>query len=66
VTDERLAVGPNEAAKLLGVGRDRVFFLLNTGQIPSFKLGARRLIPVSALREFVERAVEPIPAGARR
>lgn len=61
--DERLTVGIEEAAELLGVKRDMVFRLIAAGEIPSFKLRARRLIPVEGLRAFVaKRAAEAVPA----
>ena len=64
---EKLAVGISEAATVLGVGRDVIYALLNSGELPSFKVGARRLIPVSGLRAYVERHTpEPQPVGAER
>jgi excisionase family DNA binding protein len=51
---EKLAVGPNEGARMLGIGRDAMFRLLLSGQLPSFRIGARRLIAVSDLRAFVD------------
>ncbi len=49
-----LAYRPNEAARLLGVGRDTVFDLLRTGELRGFKLGHRmRLISAEELERFV-------------
>ncbi len=66
---ERLAVGVNEAAQILGVGRDLVYRLVMAGDLPSFSIGARRLISTAALREYVDRqsaeaarTAEPAPA----
>lgn len=53
--NEKLAVGVNEAATLIGVRRDLLYRLVHAGEVPSFKVGARRLIPVAGLREYVER-----------
>ena len=51
---DRLAYSVEEAAESLGIGRTAVFGLVRSGVIRSFKLGKRRLISDSALREFVE------------
>ena len=56
VTGDRLAVCIEDAAELVGLGRDTLYrLLLVTGEIPSFKVGGRRLVPVAGLREWVER-----------
>lgn len=57
---ERLAVSVDEAARLIGVNRAHLYPLVMGGTVPSFKLGARRLIPVEGLRRWVEEQ-----AGAR-
>lgn len=49
----RIAVSPREAARLLGVSVPTVYTLLNAGHIPSVKCGARRLISVRALHQFI-------------
>ena len=38
----------------LKVGRSTVFGLIDTGQLRSVKIGRRRLVPETALIEFVE------------
>ena len=55
MADGKLAVSVNEAAELIGLGRDVTYRLIMSGDIPSFKVGARRVIPVAGLREYVER-----------
>lgn len=52
---ERLAVGVEEAADMLGIGRSSVFALMNAGDLKSLKVGKRRLIAVAELRAFLER-----------
>lgn len=53
-----LSVSVDEAARLIGVGRSTMFALLDSGEIRSVKVGARRLVPRRALEEFVsERGV---------
>lgn len=51
--ETRLAVSVDEACGLLGVGRVLVFDLIGSGRLHSVKAGARRLIPIDALRDFL-------------
>ncbi|WP_350172381.1 helix-turn-helix domain-containing protein [Erythrobacter sp.] len=51
---ERLAFKPEEAAKLLGVSRSRVFQLIKTGELSSVRYGRTRLIPMSAIELFLD------------
>lgn len=48
-----LAVGPTEAARLIGCGRTRLYELLQDQELPSFTLGRRRLIRVSAIEAWI-------------
>lgn len=49
-----LAVSPAEAARLLGMSRSRLYDLLTSGEIASFKTGHARLIPYAALTAWVD------------
>lgn len=51
---ERLAYRPNDAAALLGIGRNRVFELLKSGELHSVRYGRTRLIPRKAIERFLE------------
>lgn len=42
---------PEEAARVLRVGRSKVYQLIQTGEVPSVKLGKSVRVPVAALRE---------------
>ena len=42
-----------EASKRLGIGRTVLFSLISAGEIRTFKVGNRRLIPESELQRFV-------------
>lgn len=53
---------PEEAARLLGCGRTRVYALIGSGQLRSVKFGASRRIPRSAIDEFIE-GLEDVEAG---
>lgn len=40
--------------KLGGLGRTRVFHLLQTGELQSVKIGRRRFIPDSSIQQYIE------------
>ena len=52
---EKLAVSVNEAAALIGLGRDLTYRLVMSGEVKSFLVGKRRLVSVAGLREYIER-----------
>ena len=54
-TLDRIAVSPSEAARLAGIGRTKIYEVLNTGALASFKIGTRRLIRVSELDAWLRR-----------
>lgn len=51
----RIAVPPSEAARLSGIGRTKLYEALNSGALPSFKIGSRRLIRISELDAWLRR-----------
>ncbi len=55
MADDKLAVSINEAAEMIGLKRDLLYRLILGGDIPSFKVGSRRLVSVEALREYIAR-----------
>ncbi len=50
-----LLVCPEDAARVLGVGRTKVYELMRSGALRSVRVGGLRRIPVAALDEFVAR-----------
>jgi len=50
---QRKSMRPAEAAILLGVCRDTVYVLMRSGQLRSVRAGRARLIPLSAIDEFL-------------
>ncbi|WP_203231162.1 helix-turn-helix domain-containing protein [Nocardioides caldifontis] len=44
---------PEEIARLLHVGRSKVYDLLRTGELRSVKVGGRRRVSAKALADFV-------------
>ncbi len=55
---DRKLVSVEEAARTLSIGRSLLFEMLSAGTIRSVKVGRRRLVPVSALEEYVKRLTE--------
>lgn len=49
-----IAVAPNEAARLAGVGRTTLYAALSSGDLNSIKIGTRRLITVDAIRAWLQ------------
>jgi excisionase family DNA binding protein len=48
-----VAVPVEDASRLLGLGRTTIFAEMRAGRLKSFRVGSRRLVPVSALDEYV-------------
>jgi excisionase family DNA binding protein len=53
-----LLVRPEDAARVLGVGRTKVYELMRSGALRSVRVGGLRRVPVAALNEFVARLEE--------
>lgn len=50
-----LAVSPADAAVLVGIGRTKLYQAMNAGVLPSFKIGARRLVRVAEIEAWLQR-----------
>lgn len=48
-----IAVSPDEAARLAGIGRTSLYAALATGDLKSIKIGTRRLIKIEAIHEWL-------------
>jgi excisionase family DNA binding protein len=46
----------DEAARSLGVGRTALYAVLATGELRSLRVGRRRLVPASAVDEYIASA----------
>lgn len=51
----KLLLSVEEALEATGIGRSKFYELVAAGEIESVEVGRRRLVPVEALQEFVER-----------
>ncbi|MEL7030176.1 MAG: excisionase family DNA-binding protein [Pseudomonadota bacterium] len=65
------AVSPTEASRRLGVSRTKIFEEIRCGRLRSFKCGARRLIPVEGIKQWIsareeETATDPTGAHVGR
>ena len=55
--EERLTMTVKEAGDALGISRATAYMLANTGEIPTIRLGERRLVvPKAALMKMLESA----------
>lgn len=50
-----IAVSPDEAARLAGIGRTTLYAALAKGDLKSIKIGTRRLIKIEAIHEWLAR-----------
>ena len=48
-----LAVAPDEAARVAGIGRTTLYRAISSGELKSLKIGKRRLIAVETLRTWL-------------
>lgn len=49
----KLTLSVEEAAKVLGIGRNLCYDRVKTGEIPAIKIGRRLLVPRSALEKLL-------------
>jgi excisionase family DNA binding protein len=54
--DKRLCITVPEAAVMLGISRNFAYELVKRGELPSIKLGKRKLIPKIALEKRLAEA----------
>jgi excisionase family DNA binding protein len=57
-----LSVSVEDAASIVGYSRSGIYEVIASGDLKAFKLGKRRLILMTELRAWIERAAK---AGAR-
>lgn len=55
----KLLLTPTEAAAALGIGRSKVYELMQTGHLPSVHIGACRRVPTDALNAFSSSYAQP-------
>ena len=62
--ETKLLLSVDKAATLMSLGRSTVYDLVMRQQIASIKVGRMRRIPVSALREYVQKRLTEDGLGA--
>ncbi len=62
---EKILYTPVEAARVLGIGRSKIYELMGGGALPSVRIGACRRISDAALRAFVVELTESQPDAGR-
>lgn len=50
---EKIAVSVGEAGRSIGIGRTKVYELINEGRLKTFKLGRRTLVTVASIHALI-------------
>jgi excisionase family DNA binding protein len=61
--DDRLVVSPKTACAMLGVGVTKLYELIDTGELESYKDGKMRRITVASIKARVARKLEQSKAN---
>jgi excisionase family DNA binding protein len=56
--DEPLLVRPKVACRLLSVGETRLYEMMNSGELESFRDGGARRITTRSIHAYIERLIE--------
>ena len=59
MSTERMTLSVEEARSMLGISRGHAYRMIETGEIPSLRLGERILIPRRAVEDMLQRASVP-------
>lgn len=60
---EKRFLSAEETAQALGVARITVYQMIRRKEIPSLKIGGKRLVPVSFLHDLERRALAVVRGG---
>ncbi|MFF8763383.1 helix-turn-helix domain-containing protein [Nocardiopsis dassonvillei] len=61
--EHKVAYSVQETAHVLSLGTTTVKKLIATGQLPSVRVGRRRLVPHSALETYINRLLDDQPSA---
>lgn len=53
---DRIAVSVGEAGRLIGIGRTKLYELINDGSLKTFKVGRRTLVTTASIHALVGQA----------
>jgi excisionase family DNA binding protein len=56
----------SEAARYLGVSRSLVYRLINTGVLPSVRIGRNRRVPIRAVRDLASDNLVVLPSRGKQ
>lgn len=51
-------LGISDITELLGIGRNTAYKLINSGELPSIRLGRKRLVRLSDINEYINNKFE--------
>jgi excisionase family DNA binding protein len=57
---QRMTVTVEEAATILGVGRNKAYEAARSGEIPAIRIGKRLLVPRAALKRLLAVGDQPL------
>ncbi len=60
---ERQTVTVEEAATILGVGRNKAYEAARSGEVPTIRIGKRLLVPLTALERLLAVGAQPLGAN---
>ena len=60
VLHDPICVRVNDAARMIGVGRTKLYELIATGEVETVKLGKATRITTASLHDLVKRRHEPL------
>ena len=63
--NERFTLSPQQSANMLGISKKTLQPLIDSGELPSFLVGTRRLIARDALEEMVRKREQKYTMAAR-
>jgi excisionase family DNA binding protein len=63
IPGDRLAVTVSEAARMTSLSRGTIRAYARAGKIKTVKIGRRRIVPVSALRDLVREGIDTAETG---
>jgi len=49
-----IAAGPREIAAMFGIGKDLIYAAMRSGELPSSKVGTRRIILVEDMKKYLD------------
>jgi len=62
---EPLLLRVEEVARILSIGRSKVYELIASGELPSITIGSARRVPTEALQKWIAEHIGAGAAGTR-